>query len=1627
MLPIKYNNREIRMKMERFILSSSSKVAVAITLAMISMPTHAAGIISGDGGPQVAIASNGAEIVDIVKPNQNGLSHNQYNQYNVNKSGAVLNNSLIAGQSQLAGKLGANHNLQGQAANLILNEVITRNPSLLLGKQEIFGMAADYVLANPNGITCDGCGFINTNRSSLVVGNPLIKNGKLENYQTDNQNKLLVNSQGLTTATILDLIAPSISVNGRVEAKEINAITGHNDVSRDTLTITESKGLPHAVDSYYLGSMQAGRIRIINTDEGSGVNLEGQFKGQDIVAVDTKGNLLLTAANIEGDNINLKGQHIRSQGKITTHTNKYYGAKNYQNYRGGIDINGQTDSQHLQRTALVGKNISIIAAKDNHLTATLIEGEDVAVKGGNIQLDSDKTVNKQRDTNNNWFYSQTNYSTTTSEKTQQHGTVIDASKTVNLISTQGDVILTGAKVTANKSLVVNSGGDIVLSGTIEKTKNDHNRNLRNHTSSLITGQFHDSNETDTLKSSQLISDGALGINAQQSVRLKAAKVQSKQDLIINAKKIIDISVQNTANNKTVKDNKTYWGGIGGGNNKNNSNNRDISHGSEIVSGGHLLVSAGDGINITGSKVSAKSGGFVQTQHGGLLIDNAISTSIDKVDNRNGTAFNITKNANKSTHTTQTVHGSALVSDVDLKLLSKKDIDVVGSLVKSAGTLGIESLGTINIKAAQQDEQLDQTKTKLSVDSYAKEISDKQYKAGVHIEHTATTEKTHQTKHIGSLLEGESVNISAQGDANFQGSKLKTTKGSANVSAENVSFLAEKDVTTTTKTQDTVGGGIYYIGGIDKAGSGYEAGFSKQKSELSKEDALVSRTDIAGNLIVNAKEKLTQQGTEHQVKDQYKETAKDVAHLAAISKDETKTTKASAGIDIGTNIDYSGITRPIEKAIKSGSKGGLSDAIDNIGKTGAANIGVDVTIEAKTSKNVKGSTTALVTKITAGSLDINAKQTVTDEGTQYNADNGDYKLTANKHIDHASNNTQYENNSETHGSGGLRVYTTTGEDLTINAQGQGGNSSSQTTGSEAVTGSIVAKKNIKINVTQDAAYQGVKIQAEQGSTKIIAGGDVQFEQANNTHSSSSAKLNANASGSIGTTPNNKNMGVGLGGGVEKIALEEKSAVSGLISSGDKLEIIAGHDINFQGTKVTSANDTVVAAKNKVNIGVAKSTYTNKESHIAGKLNLGGGSNDTKDGSDGNASIGGAVNLAFKDENAVKQQGSEFTSNHKISVNAGSNDNDAIHGIGAQLKAKDVALTADKGGIVLESAQITEHKNNWNVALNGNAAVSQSFKKDEQAKVISNSGADTHNLNVGLGVSIDKLDQQINPNIKINANSISIITQKDARLSGGELTADKISGDIGGNLNIESRNDHEHKVIVNVDTGIGHTNATSAAITSKLSKAGTPHYAKPLKEKLDNVVGSAADKVTEKYNTFARHHDKSQATTGAVSFNKAQDKVTLPEKLTEKTQEKAAWWDLGARKLGNGVKSTLVEDKTKGLSGHAGFSFDVVNNNSVTAQTEINAKEGVMVNVRGDTNLTGAKIHTHRGGISLGDSKIINKDMHGYNNNYSASLDVPFTVGGVASTITKGVTKGESPITATANMNKTIVTSAIINKL
>ena len=117
--------------------------------------------------------SAGTTIINIATPNANGLSNNTYTDFNISSSGVVFNNSKTGGDSQLTGNsiTGNSKITAGSEATLILNQVTSSNASTLSGRAEVVGgSGVGVIIANPNGITCDGCGFINASQVSLVAG-----------------------------------------------------------------------------------------------------------------------------------------------------------------------------------------------------------------------------------------------------------------------------------------------------------------------------------------------------------------------------------------------------------------------------------------------------------------------------------------------------------------------------------------------------------------------------------------------------------------------------------------------------------------------------------------------------------------------------------------------------------------------------------------------------------------------------------------------------------------------------------------------------------------------------------------------------------------------------------------------------------------------------------------------------------------------------------------------------------------------------------------------------------------------------------------------------------------------------------------------------------------------------------------------------------------------------------------------------------------------------------------------------------------------------------------------------------------------------------------------------------------
>ena len=92
--------------------------------------------------------------------------------------------------------------------------------------KKFLGDKADYVLANPNGISVEGGGFINTPRASLVVGKPQVSAGNLNGYDVTGDKGLNTNGK-ITTSGDIDLIAPQVNVAGQISTSEgVNVIAG---------------------------------------------------------------------------------------------------------------------------------------------------------------------------------------------------------------------------------------------------------------------------------------------------------------------------------------------------------------------------------------------------------------------------------------------------------------------------------------------------------------------------------------------------------------------------------------------------------------------------------------------------------------------------------------------------------------------------------------------------------------------------------------------------------------------------------------------------------------------------------------------------------------------------------------------------------------------------------------------------------------------------------------------------------------------------------------------------------------------------------------------------------------------------------------------------------------------------------------------------------------------------------------------------------------------------------------------------------------------------------------------------------------------------------------------------------
>ena len=288
--------------------------------------------------PTVTETANHTPLIQIAAPSAGGVSHNQYDSFSVTEKGAILNNSFAWSKTTLAGYISGNGNLASRPASVIVNEVVGSRPSALNGFLEVAGHRADVVIANPNGITVNDGGFLNTARAVLTTGRPRYDAAGLDALRVE-QGTVAIEGKGLDArgAESVDILARAVAVNAGIWAKQASIKAGANEIGYPDGSITrlaESGSLP-TLDVAAVGGMYAGRIQLVGTGKGLGVNVEGKLSATEAVSLSSDGQLRVAGSVQSQGTAAIEAETLDNEGLITTGKGIAIHAGTLENHDGG--------------------------------------------------------------------------------------------------------------------------------------------------------------------------------------------------------------------------------------------------------------------------------------------------------------------------------------------------------------------------------------------------------------------------------------------------------------------------------------------------------------------------------------------------------------------------------------------------------------------------------------------------------------------------------------------------------------------------------------------------------------------------------------------------------------------------------------------------------------------------------------------------------------------------------------------------------------------------------------------------------------------------------------------------------------------------------------------------------------------------------------------------------------------------------------------------------------------------------------------------------------------------------------------------------------------------------------------
>jgi filamentous hemagglutinin len=599
-------------------------LSIKVSIILLFNPIYAADLeVDGTTNTTLDTSRNGIPIVNIANPNSKGLSHNKYKNYNVNSNGLILNNSKeLEVNTQLAGYIYGNSNLSNNAS-VILNEITSTNKSYINGYTEIAGQKADMVIANPNGISINGAGFINTRNLTLTTGIANIVNQEINSYSIQD-GEIVINEDGLNTQDQenTDIYSHYLKLNGQVNAKKLNIKLGKNEIDASSRTITSSSNSESTnllLDSSALGGMYANSIYFEGTSDGLGANFPDEVVASaGEIVIDNDGNIVLEKLNSSDDITVVTQNHtIEIQDNI-------YASK-------GIDL--KSDDLEIDDVQVVSKEETQIDVKNLTNNGDVISGvnEDETLNDdGIIEIKSDEIVNNGTiNSTKSLSLNNTNTITNTGEIkasdelniytkdiTNQkdikagNNLKIEASNTITNNTTNSNINSLGS-IDIDANSLDNSNAKIIFKddGIIDISQNLDNTNaiIQSQEKSLNLSSNHINLENGNIEALQ---DITLTQNTQTTT--STSKVFAQRDLTYN------LNNQGLTNDFTLESGSNINININGDftSSKDLLSNANLSlntNGNSIINNANHSISADNEINLYGS--SLENNGIISAKEG----------------------------------------------------------------------------------------------------------------------------------------------------------------------------------------------------------------------------------------------------------------------------------------------------------------------------------------------------------------------------------------------------------------------------------------------------------------------------------------------------------------------------------------------------------------------------------------------------------------------------------------------------------------------------------------------------------------------------------------------------------------------------------------------------------------------------------------------------------------------------------------------------------------------------------------------------------------------------------------------------------------------------------------------------